>query len=61
MLEELLPLVEEEDVVPHLEEQTGNESEQEGPLRQVLVVPRVTQQYPEKDDVEEEEPKEQLA
>lgn len=50
-----------EEELPHLEEQTGRESEHDGPLRHVFVVPRVTQQYPEKDEVEDEELKEQFA
>ena len=48
-VEELEPpdLLEEEALEPkHFVEQSGSESVHEGPLRQDLVVPTVTQQYP---------------
>ncbi len=54
---ELNPLVDDDEPPTHLFEQTGSESVHEGPLRQVFDVPTVTQQYPEKEDVDDDEPK----
>ena len=56
-----MPLVAEEELPTHLAEQTGNESEQDGPLRHVLEVPIVTQQNLEKEAEDEEDPKLHLA